>query len=88
MKLSRSDVSVASPQVRPVAGQTFSVLTEEAFHRMIALERKRTERSGKPFLLLLLDGGNCLPSDRTGKVLAKILSVLSLATRETDVTGW
>jgi len=88
VKLSRSDVSVASPQVRPVADQTFSVLTEEAFHRMIALERKRTERSGKPFLLLLLDGGNCLPSDRTGRVLAKILSVLSLATRETDVTGW
>jgi exopolysaccharide biosynthesis polyprenyl glycosylphosphotransferase len=55
---------------------------------MIALERKRTERSGQPFVLMLLDGGNCLPSDRNGKVLGKILSALSLATRETDVTGW
>jgi lipopolysaccharide/colanic/teichoic acid biosynthesis glycosyltransferase len=55
---------------------------------MIALERKRTERSGQPFVLLLLDGGNCLPSDRNGKVLGKILSALSLSTRETDVTGW
>lgn len=55
---------------------------------MIALERKRTERSGQPFVLMLLDGGNCLPSDRNGRVLAKILSALSLSTRETDVTGW
>jgi len=55
---------------------------------MIALERKRTERSGQPFVLLLLDGGNCLPSDRNGMVLGKMLSALSLSTRESDVTGW
>ncbi len=30
-------------------------LDEGAFHGMISLERKRTERSGKPFLLMLLD---------------------------------
>lgn len=87
MKLSRSNIPVATPG-RPVQGQTYSVLGEEPFHRMIALERKRTERSGKPFLLMLLDAGHCLPSDRNGKVLGKILSALSLSTRETDVTGW
>jgi lipopolysaccharide/colanic/teichoic acid biosynthesis glycosyltransferase len=64
------------------------VLDEEAFQRMIALERKRTERSRKPFLLMLLDTGDCLPSDQNGKVLSKILSALSLSTRETDITGW
>ena len=88
MKLSRSHASVASPQLRSTPAQTFSVLSEESFHRMIALERKRTERSGQPFLLMLLDAGNCLPSDKTGKVLARILAALSLSTRETDVTGW
>jgi lipopolysaccharide/colanic/teichoic acid biosynthesis glycosyltransferase len=87
VKLSRSNIPVATPG-RPVQGQTYSVLGEEPFHRMIALERKRTERSGKPFLLMLLDAGHCLPSDRNGKVLGKILSALSLSTRETDVTGW
>jgi exopolysaccharide biosynthesis polyprenyl glycosylphosphotransferase len=55
---------------------------------MIALERKRTERSGKPFLLMLLDMGNSLRSDKNGKALDRILSALSLTTRETDVTGW
>ena len=64
------------------------VLSEEAFHRMISLERKRTERSRKPFLLMLLDMGNGLRSEKNEKALDKILSALSLSTRETDVTGW
>jgi lipopolysaccharide/colanic/teichoic acid biosynthesis glycosyltransferase len=55
---------------------------------MIALERKRSERSGKPVLLMLLDAGNSLPFERNGRVLSKILSALSLSTRDTDVTGW
>ena len=63
------------------------VLNPEAFRRMIALERKRSERSRKPFVLLLLDMGD-RPSDKNGKILGKISSVLSAATRDTDVTGW
>jgi lipopolysaccharide/colanic/teichoic acid biosynthesis glycosyltransferase len=62
-------------------------LNADAFRRMIALERKRSERSRKPFMLLLLDMGD-RPSEKNGKSLAKILSVLSLSTRDTDVTGW
>lgn len=65
-----------------------TVLNEELFHRMISLERKRTERSRKPFLLTLIDTGTCLPSAKNSKMLSKILGALSLATRETDVTGW
>jgi lipopolysaccharide/colanic/teichoic acid biosynthesis glycosyltransferase len=55
---------------------------------MISLERKRTERSRKPFLLMLLDMGNGLRSDNNNKALDTILLALSLSTRETDVTGW
>jgi lipopolysaccharide/colanic/teichoic acid biosynthesis glycosyltransferase len=64
------------------------ILDAEAFRRMIALERKRSERSRKPFMLLLLDMGDHLPSERNGKILGKILSALSATTRDTDVTGW
>ncbi|HXM23700.1 MAG TPA: sugar transferase [Terriglobales bacterium] len=64
------------------------ILNEGAFHRMISLERKRTERSRKPFLLMLLNMGHGLQSDKNGKALDKILPALSLSTRETDVTGW
>jgi len=65
-----------------------SVLNEKAFHRMISLERKRTERSRKPFMLMLLEMRDGLRFDNSEKDLDKILSVLSLSRRETDVTGW
>jgi len=64
-----------------------AVLNPEAFRRMITLERKRSERSRKPFVLLLLDMGD-RPSNKAGKSLGKISSVLSASTRDTDVTGW
>jgi lipopolysaccharide/colanic/teichoic acid biosynthesis glycosyltransferase len=64
------------------------VLDEETFKRMIAVERKRTERSREPFLLMLLQAGNHQNSEKNGKLLANILSVLLLSIRETDVIGW
>ncbi len=67
---------------------TRSVLSEEVFHQMIAHERKRTERSHKPFLLMLLDMGDEMSAYNGESCLRKILNVLSLTTRETDVVGW
>jgi exopolysaccharide biosynthesis polyprenyl glycosylphosphotransferase len=55
---------------------------------MLALERKRSERSRKPFLLMLVDLGERLPSTSNGKAMDSIVSALSLATRATDVIGW
>ena len=81
-----ASLDTLSADVLPVEER--GVLNEGAFHRMISLERKRTERSRKPFLLMLVDMGNDLRSDKNGKALDKILSALSLSTRETDVTGW
>lgn len=81
-----ANLDTLSAEVVPIEER--GILNEGAFHRMISLERKRTERSRKPFLLMLLDMGNGLRSDRNNKALDKILSALSLSTRETDVTGW
>jgi len=64
------------------------ILDEVSFRNTITLERKRTERSRKPMLLMLLHAGKCLPFDKGGRVLSNILSALSLSTRDTDVTGW
>ena len=64
------------------------VLTEEVFRRMISLERKRSERTQRPFVLLLMDTGRSLPTEKNGRVLLDILSALQAATRETDVMGW
>jgi lipopolysaccharide/colanic/teichoic acid biosynthesis glycosyltransferase len=70
----------------PLNSQT--VLSEEAFRRMISQERKRSERSQRPFVLLLIDTGRSQPGDKQDRVLLEMLSALQVATRETDVTGW
>ena len=46
------------------------ILDEVAFHRVISIERRRTERSRKPFLLMLLDLGDHSSSETTGKISA------------------
>jgi len=64
------------------------VLSEEAFRRTIAIERKRTERTNEPFLLMLLE---CIDRQKPGKftrALDNLMTVLLSATRETDVIGW
>ncbi len=64
------------------------ILSQQAFHRVISIERMRTERSRKPFLLMLLDMGDHLPSDTNGKHLGKLVGALAGSTRITDVAGW
>ncbi len=63
-------------------------LSEAAFKRMMAVERKRTERSREPFLLMLLAAGDRPGAPRNGKVLERVIAALLPATRETDVVGW
>jgi lipopolysaccharide/colanic/teichoic acid biosynthesis glycosyltransferase len=55
---------------------------------MISLERKRSERTQRPFVLLLMEAGRSLPTEKNGSVLLDILSALQAASRETDVMGW
>jgi hypothetical protein len=65
-----------------------SILHEEAFRRMLSLEKKRAQRSGKPFLLALLELDNQLVTGKGRNTLDRVMSVLASTTRETDVTGW
>jgi lipopolysaccharide/colanic/teichoic acid biosynthesis glycosyltransferase len=79
----------ASRVSQPQAGLTLKdVLTEEIFRRMISLERRRSERTQRPFVLLLMDTGRTKPTEKNGRILLDILSALQSATRETDVMGW
>ncbi len=64
------------------------VLAEEVFRRMISLERKRSERTQRPFVLMLMDTGRTQPTEKNGRILLDILSALHSATRETDIMGW
>jgi hypothetical protein len=67
-------------------GHTF--LSEDAFLVVLRLERKRTERSGKPFLLMLLGVGEMGRDRSKNELLCETASALFAAAREVDVKGW
>ena len=54
---------------------------------MLYLERKRTERSGRSFVLMLLKSVKLLAGGSQDS-LDKVLQALSNSTRDTDITGW
>src|SRR5256885_17063269 len=63
---------------------------EEAFRHFLAMEQKRSERSGRPFSLLLLDLRN-QPGGIAGFdaiIAQKLFSGLWVCLRETDFVGW
>jgi hypothetical protein len=87
-RLTRNVGSYLNPLRGLVSVADRSILHEPAFQRMLSLERKRAQRSQKPFLLTLLEMQNELAAEKSRKTLARILAALDSTTRETDVTGW
>jgi hypothetical protein len=85
-----------NPLPRLVSLAECSIPREEVFRRMLLLEKKRAQRSGKIFLVALLEMESVLAIDRNRdkhrereqKTLARIVSLLASTTRETDMTGW
>ena len=68
-------------------GQAYN---EQAFRYFLAIERKRSERSGCPFLLLLVDlkEQSGVPVRIDPMVAPRLFSALWLCLRETDCIGW
>src|SRR5436190_8496415 len=63
---------------------------EEAFQYFLEIERKRSEISNRPFLLMLIEFERQEGTDARidPAMAAKLFSVLSLCLRETDFVGW
>jgi lipopolysaccharide/colanic/teichoic acid biosynthesis glycosyltransferase len=61
---------------------------ETHFRHMLRVERMRTERSKKPFLLILLDIYKIMVKCPQGETLASIKTALLPSLREVDVRGW
>ena len=64
------------------------VLAEDVFRRIFCWERKRAERSGRCFLLMLVQVEGILQANQSGRALSEIASALASSTRETDLAGW
>ena len=63
-----------------------SFLQEETFHNFLTLERRRAERSRKPFVLMVLEAS--VDARVADSFLSHVSSVLLKSTRETDLVGW
>lgn len=64
------------------------VFDERTFRSILALERRRAERSRQSFILMLVDS-SALNTEQYGSALSEqLVSVVSLAIRDSDVIGW
>ena len=85
----RADPDRCLPGVA-LEGRLGYAYNEQAFRYLLAIEQKCSERSGCPFLLLLVDlkeeSGIGVRIDPM--VATKLFSALGLCLRETDVVGW
>ena len=63
-------------------------LDEMTFRRMIAIERKRTERSKAPFVLMLLEAVSDRGPKKSSITLHRVATALLSASRDTDLVGW
>ena len=72
-----------------ILGPAVAALSERDFCRALAQERKRSERSRKNFVLMLLRSkGSELRNGAEGNVLHSASSLVSRAIRDTDILGW
>jgi len=55
---------------------------------MLTIERKRTERSHKPFLLMLVNVSEFTIHSNNASMLESLIDALHGATREIDIKGW
>jgi lipopolysaccharide/colanic/teichoic acid biosynthesis glycosyltransferase len=84
-KTSSRSVPVNTPVAAPMHP---GFLDQELFTMMLRLERKRTERSQRRFVLMLLESGNLLKAGENQHALDKVVAALAHSTRETDFKGW
>lgn len=83
-RLSRDDVRSDPPSANVQIKSDREMLDEAAFRKVISLERRRTERSRKPFVLMLLDFSSSPETFDRGQ----LRQALSVSVRETDMVGW
>src|SRR3990170_7195128 len=64
----------------------YELYIEHYFNQRLCFERKRTERSRNPFLMMLLDIEEL--EINKSKIIRDVTSALLSSTRETDIKGW
>lgn len=82
---SSSGTSVLSNEAAFRPGIPFD---EEVFQSVLMLERRRAERSRRPFILMLLRANEQKQKGPGVRILEQALPILISGTRESDLIGW
>lgn len=72
----------------PLFSSELTFFQEPFFHEMLGLEKKRSERSQKEFLLILIDIQKLVLLKRKNGSVKKLIRILNYFSRETDIKGW
>ena len=75
------------PTVVPV-GDDVSIPGEKQFGELLCLERRRAERSRRPFLLMLLDLRKVLMNGNARNMIENVWASVCSASRDSDIRGW
>jgi lipopolysaccharide/colanic/teichoic acid biosynthesis glycosyltransferase len=76
------------PGVEPDSnGHLPGILSAEQMKRALSKERRRTDRSGNPFFLMLIDAERAAQLDETRTLFRRVCYCVSACLRETDVCG-
>jgi lipopolysaccharide/colanic/teichoic acid biosynthesis glycosyltransferase len=70
------------------SGSASELLAQDAFLKMLHVEQKRTERSRRHFILMLVECQSILSCGTSAETIDDILLALLDVTRETDIKGW
>jgi lipopolysaccharide/colanic/teichoic acid biosynthesis glycosyltransferase len=71
-----------------IMDETFGFYDQDYFKELLILERKRCERSGKYFLLVLIDIALLLKGTNKREIGRKLSRAVQSACREIDIKGW
>ena len=86
--VSSTNAQSQSSQLLAVDSGSSLVISEKRFRQMLSRERKRSERSRKHLVLMLIDSEVSPRSNNDKIVLGQMAEAVSGVIRETDLTGW
>jgi hypothetical protein len=91
LRIAREEKSVGRKgiyQAHSGESSTSLLLPEERFQRMLWRESKRSERSGKHLILMLIDHRKGSEPAKNSRSLVLAAGALGAVIRDTDIAGW
>jgi exopolysaccharide biosynthesis polyprenyl glycosylphosphotransferase len=87
MLLKNSQI-ISGPHSQTFSDGVYGCYVEEYFHELLVFERRRSERSGRPFLVMTLDFTRIRNLQNRHESVIGAMEALSVLTRLTDIKGW